>query len=57
MPNADALVKGNEVRIGGVRVGVVKGWSRSSSENGNVAAELDAEASTRTSNRCRSTRR
>ncbi len=24
VPNADALVKGNEVRIGGVRVGVVK---------------------------------
>jgi virulence factor Mce-like protein len=40
VPNADALVKGNEVRIGGVRVGVVKKVVPVQLENGNVAAEL-----------------
>jgi virulence factor Mce-like protein len=40
VPNADALVKGNEVRIGGVRVGVVRNVVPVQLENGEVAAEL-----------------
>lgn len=40
VPNADALVKGNEVRIGGVRVGVVKSVKAIHLENGGQAAEL-----------------
>jgi phospholipid/cholesterol/gamma-HCH transport system substrate-binding protein len=41
VPNADALVKGNEVRIGGVRVGIVKSVIPVQLENGEFAAELD----------------
>jgi virulence factor Mce-like protein len=40
VPNADALVKGNEVRIGGVRVGIVKSVVPVKLENGEFAAEL-----------------
>lgn len=40
VPNADALVKGNEVRIGGVRVGVVKSVEPVQLGDGRVAAEL-----------------
>jgi virulence factor Mce-like protein len=40
LPNADALVKGNEVRIGGVRVGVVKSVVPVNEGDGNVAAEV-----------------
>jgi virulence factor Mce-like protein len=40
VPNADALVKGNEVRIGGVRVGVVKKVVPVHLSDGRVAAEL-----------------
>ncbi len=40
VPNADALVKGNEVRIGGVRVGLVKSVVPVQLEDGNFAAEL-----------------
>ncbi len=40
VPNADALVKGNEVRIGGVRVGIVKSVVPVQEANGKVAAEL-----------------
>jgi virulence factor Mce-like protein len=40
VPNADALVKGNEVRIGGVRVGTVRSVVPVQLENGDVAAEL-----------------
>jgi ABC-type transporter Mla subunit MlaD len=40
LPNADALVKGNEVRIGGARVGVVKSVTPVHEANGKVAAEL-----------------
>lgn len=40
VPNADALVKGNEVRIGGVRVGVVKSVKAINLEDGKQAAEL-----------------
>ena len=41
VPNANALVKGNEVRIGGSRVGVVKEVKPVQIGNGAVAAELD----------------
>jgi ABC-type transporter Mla subunit MlaD len=41
VPNANALVKGNEVRIGGSRVGVVREVVPVQLENGGVAAELD----------------
>jgi ABC-type transporter Mla subunit MlaD len=41
VPNANALVKGNEVRIGGSRVGVVKSVVPVQIGNGAVAAELD----------------
>jgi virulence factor Mce-like protein len=40
LPNADALVKGNEVRVGGVRVGIVKSVKPVQTGNGEVAAEL-----------------
>jgi virulence factor Mce-like protein len=40
VPNADALVKGNEVRIGGVRVGIVKKVVPVQLADGKVAAEL-----------------
>jgi len=41
VPNANAIVKGNEVRIGGARVGVVRGVTPVQLKNGQVAAELD----------------
>jgi ABC-type transporter Mla subunit MlaD len=41
VPNATALVKGNEVRIGGSRVGVVRSVKPIQFDNGQVAAELD----------------
>ncbi|HEX8688776.1 MAG TPA: MlaD family protein [Solirubrobacterales bacterium] len=41
VPNANAIVKGNEVRIGGARVGVVREVKPVQLENGQVAAELD----------------
>jgi ABC-type transporter Mla subunit MlaD len=41
VPNADALVKGNEVRIGGVRVGIVRGVVPVQLGDGQVAADLD----------------
>jgi phospholipid/cholesterol/gamma-HCH transport system substrate-binding protein len=40
VPNADALVKGNEVRIGGARIGVVKSVKPVQLSGGRVAAEL-----------------
>src|SRR5690242_12323045 len=40
VPDADALVKGNEVRIGGVRVGVVKSVKPVSLGNGRFVSEL-----------------
>jgi virulence factor Mce-like protein len=40
MPNADALVKANEIRIGGARVGVVKKVVPVQLKNGEVEAEL-----------------
>jgi virulence factor Mce-like protein len=43
VPNADALVKGNEVRIGGVRVGTVRKVVPVQLENGEVAAELSLQ--------------
>jgi virulence factor Mce-like protein len=41
VPNADALVKGNEVRIGGARVGIVRSVTPVQLGDGRVAAELD----------------
>jgi virulence factor Mce-like protein len=40
VPNADALVKGNDIRIGGVRVGTVRSVVPVQLENGEFAAEL-----------------
>jgi virulence factor Mce-like protein len=40
VPNADALVKGNEVRVGGVRVGIVRSVVPVQLGDGEVAAEL-----------------
>jgi virulence factor Mce-like protein len=40
VPNADALVKGNEVRVGGVRIGLVKSVVPVQLGNGRIAAEL-----------------
>jgi len=40
VPNANALVKGNEVRIGGARVGVVKSVKPVALPGGRVAADL-----------------
>jgi phospholipid/cholesterol/gamma-HCH transport system substrate-binding protein len=41
VPNANALVKGNEVRIGGARIGVIKAVRPVQIGDGGVAAELD----------------
>jgi ABC-type transporter Mla subunit MlaD len=41
VPNANALVKGNEVRIGGSRVGVIKAVRPVQLGDGRIAAELD----------------
>jgi virulence factor Mce-like protein len=41
VPNANALVRGNEVRIGGARVGTVRSVSPVQLESGEVAAELE----------------
>jgi virulence factor Mce-like protein len=40
VPNADALVKGNEVRIGGVRVGIVKSVVPEQHADGHFTAKL-----------------
>jgi virulence factor Mce-like protein len=40
VPNANALVKGNEIRIGGVRIGIVKSVVPVQLSGGRVAAEL-----------------
>ncbi len=41
VPNADALVRGNEVRIGGARVGIVRSVEPVQLGDGRIAAELD----------------
>jgi ABC-type transporter Mla subunit MlaD len=41
LPNADALVRGNEVRIGGARVGTVRSVTPVQLEDGEVVADLD----------------
>jgi virulence factor Mce-like protein len=41
VPNADTLVPGNEVRVGGVRVGAVEEIVPQQDENGNLSARLD----------------
>ena len=57
VPNADALVKGNEVRIGGVRVGIVKSVVPVQHRATARSPPSSRSASTRAPNRCRSTRR
>ena len=56
VPNANALVKGNEVRIGGVRVGVVRSVTPVQLGDGR-SPPSSTSGSTRAPNRCRSTRR
>ena len=56
VPNANALVKGNEVRIGGVRVGIVKSVVPVQEATARSPPN-SRSASTRAPNRCRSTRR
>ena len=56
VPNAAALVKGNEVRIGGVRVGIVESIEPVAEDDGTFAAQLELKLDKRSS-RCRSTRR
>jgi virulence factor Mce-like protein len=41
VPDADLLVPSNEVRIGGVRVGVIESIDPEQDENGNVSAKLN----------------
>ncbi len=41
VPNANALVKGNEVRIGGARVGVIRSVAPIQLGDGRIAAELE----------------
>jgi virulence factor Mce-like protein len=41
VPNADTLVPGNEVRVGGVRVGIVESIEPQSDADGNTSARLD----------------
>ena len=41
VPNADTLVPGNEVRVGGVRVGLVESIEPQSDGDGNTSARLD----------------
>lgn len=41
VPNANTLVPGNEVRIGGVRVGLVEAIEPITDEDGNLSAKLD----------------
>jgi virulence factor Mce-like protein len=43
VPNANTLVPGNEVRIGGIRVGAVKTVEPVQQEDGSVNAKLDLE--------------
>jgi virulence factor Mce-like protein len=43
VPNANGLVRGNEVRMGGSRIGVVTVIETDPQENGNVAANLTLE--------------
>ena len=41
VPNAETLVPGNEVRVGGVRVGVVEQIDPHQDEDGNLSVQLD----------------
>ena len=47
VPRASSLVKGNEVRIGGLRVGVVDKITPVAGKNGTVMAKLDLKLETR----------
>ena len=53
VPNAQALVKGNEVRIGGARVGVVKAVEAGPAARTAKSPPNSASASTRSPNRSR----
>jgi virulence factor Mce-like protein len=43
VPNANSMVPGNEVRIGGVRVGQIKAIEPQSHDDGTVSAKVDME--------------
>jgi virulence factor Mce-like protein len=43
VPNASTMVPGNEVRIGGIRVGQIKAITPVSKDDGSVAAKIDME--------------
>ena len=43
IPNANSMVPGNEVRIGGIRVGQIKAIEPISHEDGSVSAKVDME--------------
>ena len=47
VPVASSLVRGNEVRIGGLRVGVIDNITPVQEENGSVMAQLDLKLETR----------
>jgi virulence factor Mce-like protein len=46
VPDAASLVPGNEVRIGGVRVGAIEAIEPEQKANGNIAAKLDLKLDT-----------
>ncbi|MQA73616.1 MAG: MCE family protein [Solirubrobacterales bacterium] len=46
VPNADSLVEGNEVRVGGVRVGLVETIEPVAREDGSAVAKLDLKLDT-----------
>ena len=56
-PSAANLVRGNEVRIGGARVGTVDSIGVERRDDGTSIALLGAQARARRSTRCRSTPR
>ena len=56
VPDANTLVPGNEVRVGGVRVGVVESIEPEQTEDGELSAAPQPEARHATSTRSRSTR-
>jgi virulence factor Mce-like protein len=46
VPDAESLVKGNEVRVGGVRVGIVEDIEPVAREDGSAVAKLDMQLDT-----------
>ena len=57
VPGAASLVRGNEVRIGGFRAGVVDKITPVQKPDGSVCGQARPEARDRASSRCRSTPR